>query len=297
MARLPRVTVIIATYNWSAVLPYSIASVLDQTFADFELLVVGDGCTDDSGDLVRAVDDPRVHWHNLPGNTGHQSAPNNEGIRVAGGDLIAYLGHDDLWLPHHLEVLVGAIDGGAEIAHGMTLMVTPVGRPQTMPRAGWVYVPGDYIPPTALLHTRRLVEMAGGWLHPRETGTLEPEMHLWKQMAGLARPQLVRRMTSVKLPAAVRAGVYRTQPQHEQAYWLHRIRTASDPEASIQAAGSEPYVLGRGSRTVAIRERLTHFPARRSARVALGRLGVPPVLTSAEGRRRRRRRYKGVDDR
>lgn len=39
----PRVTVIIPTYNWSSVLPYSIGSVLGQTFTDFELLVVGDG--------------------------------------------------------------------------------------------------------------------------------------------------------------------------------------------------------------------------------------------------------------
>jgi len=42
----PRVTVIMATYNWATVLPYSIGSVLDQTFTDFELLVIGDGCTD-----------------------------------------------------------------------------------------------------------------------------------------------------------------------------------------------------------------------------------------------------------
>lgn len=44
----PHVTVIIATYNWSNVLPYAIGSVLGQTMQDFELLVVGDGCTDDS---------------------------------------------------------------------------------------------------------------------------------------------------------------------------------------------------------------------------------------------------------
>ncbi|HYC91914.1 MAG TPA: glycosyltransferase [Thermoanaerobaculia bacterium] len=41
---MPRVTVIMATYNWSTVLPYSIGSVLAQTFTDFELLVIGDGC-------------------------------------------------------------------------------------------------------------------------------------------------------------------------------------------------------------------------------------------------------------
>jgi cellulose synthase/poly-beta-1,6-N-acetylglucosamine synthase-like glycosyltransferase len=44
----PQVSVIIATYNWSSVLPYSIGSVLRQSVQDFEILVVGDGCTDDS---------------------------------------------------------------------------------------------------------------------------------------------------------------------------------------------------------------------------------------------------------
>ena len=62
------VTVIMPTFNWSSVLPYSIGSVLGQTFTDFELLVVGDGCTDDSaaaatslrGQLLAAIPHPRL---------------------------------------------------------------------------------------------------------------------------------------------------------------------------------------------------------------------------------------------
>src|SRR6185437_6930430 len=64
----PRVTVVIATYNWATVLPYSIGSVLDQTFTDFELLVVGEGCTDESDAVVTRIGDPRVQWHNLATN-------------------------------------------------------------------------------------------------------------------------------------------------------------------------------------------------------------------------------------
>ena len=82
----PRVTVIMATWNWCEVLPFSIGSALLQTFGDFELLVVGDGCTDQSERVVAAVGDPRVRWINLPRNTGHQSAP-NEGLRQARGQL------------------------------------------------------------------------------------------------------------------------------------------------------------------------------------------------------------------
>ena len=62
---MPRVTVVMATYNWAPVLPYSIASVLDQRFDDFELWVVGDGCTDESAAVVTSVGDRRVRWCNL----------------------------------------------------------------------------------------------------------------------------------------------------------------------------------------------------------------------------------------
>jgi glycosyltransferase involved in cell wall biosynthesis len=79
MTTPPLLTIIIPTFNWSTVLPYSIGSVLRQTFSDFEVLVVGDGCTDDSEAVVKAVGDKRVRWINLPANTGHQSGPNKEG--------------------------------------------------------------------------------------------------------------------------------------------------------------------------------------------------------------------------
>src|SRR6476619_7155830 len=95
----PVVSVIIATYNWSSVLRYAIQSVLWQTFQDFELLVIGDGCTDDSAEVVASFTDPRIHWHNLPQNSGNQALPNHTGIDMARGQYIAYLGHDDLWYP------------------------------------------------------------------------------------------------------------------------------------------------------------------------------------------------------
>src|SRR5258707_8831106 len=69
----PLVSVIIATYNWSTVLRMAIHSVLWQTGQNFELLVIGDGCTDDSEDVVRSFGDARIHWHNLPVNSGNQS--------------------------------------------------------------------------------------------------------------------------------------------------------------------------------------------------------------------------------
>src|SRR3984893_7629219 len=95
----PIVSVVIATYNRSNVLRCAITSVLAQTFDNFELLVVGDCCTDDTEAVVLSSDDDRVRWHNLLENCGNQYGPNNYGLKHARGRYIAYLGHDDLWHP------------------------------------------------------------------------------------------------------------------------------------------------------------------------------------------------------
>ncbi|MEO8396980.1 MAG: glycosyltransferase family 2 protein, partial [Chloroflexota bacterium] len=106
----PLVSVIIPTYNRSNLIRYAIQSVLWQTLANFELLVVGDGCTDDTAEVVASFSDARIHWHNLPENTGNQSAANNHALEHAQGKYIAYLGHDDLWYFTHLERLVSALE-------------------------------------------------------------------------------------------------------------------------------------------------------------------------------------------
>ena len=219
----PLVTVIIPTYNWSAVLPYSIGSVLRQTLADFELLVIGDGCTDDSETVVRAVGDPRIRWINLPTNMGNQAGPNNEGLRLARGEFIAYLGHDDLWLPHHLSSLTGCMGQGADLAYGVTLTVGPEGSFVVPAPPLSVYWPGAWIAPTAIVHRRRVTEHVGGWSDYREL-RCDPETDLWhRAYEGGYRFAFVHRLTSVKFPAAWRRDVYKHRPHHEQAAWLERI--------------------------------------------------------------------------
>jgi glycosyltransferase involved in cell wall biosynthesis len=104
--RQPAISVVIPTYNWSAALRCAIRSVLLQTMQDFEILVVGDGCTDDSEAIVAAFNDPRLRWYNLDRNYGSQWAANNFAIEHAAADWIAYLGHDDIWYPTHLAAIL-----------------------------------------------------------------------------------------------------------------------------------------------------------------------------------------------
>src|SRR5581483_3163283 len=98
----PAVSIVVATYNWSSALRCALRSIQLQSVRDFEVLVVGDGCTDDSETVVRSFEDPRFRWANLPRNHGGQYAPNNHGLDLARADWVAYLGHDDIWHPRHL---------------------------------------------------------------------------------------------------------------------------------------------------------------------------------------------------
>jgi glycosyltransferase involved in cell wall biosynthesis len=218
---VPRVTVIIPTYNWSTVLPYSIGSVLGQTFTDFELLVIGDGCTDNSEDVVRAIGDPRVQWINIA-RTGHQFGPNNEGLRRARGEFIAYLGHDDLWLPQHLALHVERdLDFTCSIA---ALIGDSIGRSYPDERfTRWV-------PPSTFVHRRSLGIV---WRDYRELSEPPDRLLVRRVVQSGARTAVIPRLTVVKFPASERRNVYHERPAHEQAAWLARVRAEPDLEAEL----------------------------------------------------------------
>src|SRR5437868_14041415 len=89
------------------------------------MLVIGDACSDDSEQVVSQINDQRLHWFNLPRNTGSQTGPNNDGLRRSRGTYVAFIGHDDLWLPWHLSRLVGHIkDTGADLVHDLVASIT-----------------------------------------------------------------------------------------------------------------------------------------------------------------------------
>lgn len=96
----PRVSVVMPVYNVEAYVAESIDSVLAQTMADFELIVVDDGGTDRSMAIVRGYDDPRIMVISQA-NRGLAGA-RNTGIAAARAPIIAFLDSDDRWLPEKL---------------------------------------------------------------------------------------------------------------------------------------------------------------------------------------------------
>jgi len=285
----PRVTVIIATYNWSTVLPHAIDSVLGQTMREFELLVVGDGCTDDSEQVVTSIRDSRVRWINLAENTGHQTGPNNRGLQEARGEYIAYLGHDDLWLKHHLQCTTDALDKtGCDIAHSLLIRISPdeeVGTP-VLPKPQY----GLGGPPSCRVHRRSVVDKIGGWNDYRRL-RIQPETDFFNraQAAGLTAI-LVPRLTTIKFPASWRQNVYRERPNHEQADWANRIRSDPDFEA-VHLVRVISKMVDDLPREMPIRRLLRTFAGEFAKRVA-GRLSR--FWPARGGGIDRNRKYKGL---
>jgi hypothetical protein len=116
LIQTPNITIVIATYNRSEALRNAIRCVRAQTYSNWEMIIVGDACTDDSPEVVSSFHDQRLHWFNLPERFGEQAGPNSVGMTLARTELIAFLNQDDLWLPHHLSSACKALAAtGADI--------------------------------------------------------------------------------------------------------------------------------------------------------------------------------------
>ena len=98
----PYFSVIIPTYNRANYIGDCINSVLNQTFQDFEILIVDDGSTDNTHEIVNRIRDNRISYQKID-NSGGPATPRNIAIKSAKGQIISFLDSDDLWLPTKLE--------------------------------------------------------------------------------------------------------------------------------------------------------------------------------------------------
>ena len=107
----PLISVIIPTYQRCSRLKIAIDSVLSQTFKNFELLVIDDGSTDGTKEMVKAINDPRIiyKWSK---NSGGPAKPRNYGIKISSGKWIAFLDSDDSWKKNKLNEVVKYFNSG-----------------------------------------------------------------------------------------------------------------------------------------------------------------------------------------
>jgi glycosyltransferase involved in cell wall biosynthesis len=125
----PKVTIVIPAYNAEKYINQTLETVLQQTYKDFELLVVNDGSGDRTAEIVAACADPRVKLISQV-NQG-VSASRNTGIAHATGEFVAFLDADDLWVPHKLETHIRHLNANPKLGMSFARVeyLSPDGTP------------------------------------------------------------------------------------------------------------------------------------------------------------------------
>ena len=116
----PLVSVIIPTYNHAHFLKKCLQSVVDQSFSDWEALVINNFSEDHTIDIVKSFGDTRIHLVNFR-NNGIIAASRNEGLRLARGEIIAFLDSDDWWYPNKLDLAVKYLEGANVVYHDLII--------------------------------------------------------------------------------------------------------------------------------------------------------------------------------
>src|SRR5581483_11420484 len=162
-----KVSVVIPTYNRADYLPAAVSSVLAQTCRDIEVIIVDDGSTDATQDIVCAIQDTRVRY--VQKEHAGVSAALNWGWHVARGEFIGIVGSDDVWLPNLLEELLPRLESDPNIgvayaraqridAHG-NLLPQMLGAREKF--AGYTLkslLYGDFVNPIAVVIRRKCLE-------------------------------------------------------------------------------------------------------------------------------------------
>jgi glycosyltransferase involved in cell wall biosynthesis len=203
---MPRVSVVIPTYNRASFVREAIDSVLAQTFTDFELIVIDDGSTDDTP-AVLAPYGNRIRYIRQE-NRGEGMA-RNAGLAVATGEWVSFLDSDDLMLPDNLSALVALVDARPEIdvAYGWYFFMDENGVPSPS-RGGYRRWEADQVtfPPGIVMHPSG----------PLMNGDILADLLLEESM--LVGTSLIRRDRVVAI------GGFR--PLRHQAHWDFYLRLA-----------------------------------------------------------------------
>jgi glycosyltransferase involved in cell wall biosynthesis len=250
----PPVDVILPTHCRPHTIAYSIAAVLQQTYADFTLHVVGDGCDDATEAAVRSASDPRVRFYRFPKARGFGYANRNRVLRETTAPLVAYTADDDLWFPDHLERAVDELTRG-ELAL-VALRSTPVHTPDQLDPHFFAF---DWRVPLLTPFLRNWFMGVGTVVHRRE---LLDSIGYWnEQLVRFGDREFYNR---VRRSGAAMAYVdYVSVLRFYALHWdTHYARLDSPPQRRYLAAIADPAWRARvraaaapGPRQLAVRRR------------------------------------------
>ncbi|MGB8993226.1 MAG: glycosyltransferase family A protein [Desulfobaccales bacterium] len=182
---VPRVSVIIPTYNRAALVREAVASVLAQTYRDFEVVVVDDGSTDGTGAALAGYREIRMHCHRRRRGV---AAARNTGVAAARGEWLAFLDSDDLWLPDKLARQMAHLNNQPGLLVSQTEETwvrrgVRVNQPLSHRKVGGlIFMPSlarCMVSPSAVILHHRLLEAHGGF---DETLPAAEDYDLWLRL-------------------------------------------------------------------------------------------------------------------
>jgi len=291
---VPRISIVMANYNYGRFLPTAVESVLAQSFADWELIIVDDGSSDDSHAVIqRYLDDERIRFHAVS-HLG-QPAAKNEGLSLCRGEFVAFLDADDAWHPAKLQKqinLFGSRSALGIVCTGRELMnergeASPYRQPP-LPR-GWVLAElfrDNFICFSSVMVRRQVFEHVGGF-DPRLD--LAIDYDLWLRAAAhyevesidepLVRYRVGHANLSRRLGERIKTALW-IMRRFERQRQIHHV----DPKSICRAFAETTCSMAYALRPFSMRDAagwflrsLRHDPAYRPAWRGLASLLVPPI--------------------
>jgi glycosyltransferase involved in cell wall biosynthesis len=310
---MPSVSVVLATYNYGRFLAESVGSVLDQTFRDLELIVVDDGSTDGTADVVRRFHGERRLTYIRQAHRG-PAAAFNRGLARARGRYLALHAADDAWLPTKLARQVAVLDSHPAVGLVYTdaVIVDADGKPlrrhfqkpPVSPAVGWVLpelLLNNFVPASSVLIRGDALARVG--LHDERLEVCE-DWDLWLRIAEhfpfayvdeplvtvrwhgrnthLRRLPMVRDSLRVleRFPSVVVPWEALGPGLKARAFANAHARAAVD----LYAAGATGTALGHLARAAALDWRAVRWPQLKLAvKCALGCVGLGPAARRAGG--------------
>lgn len=222
--------VLLPTRGRSHTIGFAIASVLDQTVPDFTLHVAGDGCGEETAEVVRAIGDERVRFVAFPKGMGFGYAHRNAVLRASSAPFVAYMTDDDLLFPDHLERGLGALESGDRLL--VALRAAQVRYPDDLDLHFFAYEWGPlsvllrrwFMGSANLVHRRTLFDRIGWW---DETLPRFGDRDFYRRARATGEDAFVDETTVLRFFARQWEGRYAGLLEPPQKKYLARMRDPS----------------------------------------------------------------------
>jgi len=193
----PLISVIVPTYNRAKDLERCLASLLEQSFSNFEVLVCDDGSTDNTEFVIRKYVSDLSIIYLWSENWGGPARPRNLGLEKARGKYVAFLDSDDWWSKDKLKASVSALEDGADIVYHKMYLVHKEGSPETYkkntntralqePVFLDLAINGNCINNSSVVVKKELMKQIGGFSESRSLIAAE-DYHAWLELARLKK--------------------------------------------------------------------------------------------------------------